>query len=352
MEALKPEPLLSTMTLQQATHLWKLRGGQMLKTDTSFGRKVRIQILLGSLIWGIFLFLPLESGNLRPIAALLLLAFFVVFPLGLSLSLSSEPSIPFKVALFLQPFAAFVAAISFFLPKGVISGTFAIVWLPVMLFTAWNGLQIIQRQGIRKLLQNPAELCFVVAQVYVPVGAIWFLASRLGLELLGFAEPIILLTAIHFHFAGFAAPILAGLVGRQLDRQTNNPFWKKLYFVVAGIVMLGPALVAIGITLSPVVEAVAGAVLAFGYTGLAVIILGHTLAGVQGLLPRLFLGISALSAMVTMVAAAAYALRTFNLLPFLSIPQMVAIHGWGNAVGFVFCGLLGWGLNRKSATIA
>lgn len=310
------------------------------------------QLLINGVIWGIFLFSPLEAGILKPIAALLLLALLVIFPLGLSLTRnpisSNTVPIPFKVALFLQPFGAVIAAVSFFLPKGVLAGTFAIAWLPVTLFAAWNGLLTLRARGVRMLIQNPAELCFVIAQLYVPIGAIWLLASRLGMEPLGFTEPIILLTAIHFHFAGFAAPILAGLVGRQLN-QENNKFL-HLYSEIAIIVMLGPALVAIGITFSPVVEAIAGTVLALGYTGLALITVGIGLRQANGV-ARVFLAVSALSAVVTMFAAAAYALRTFNLLPFLSIPQMVAIHGWGNAVGFVFCGLIGWGLNQKSATM-
>lgn len=315
------------------------------------------QLLIGGALWGVFLFSPLEAGILQPIAALLLLALFVVLPLGLlltttKLSAFSLP-IPFKVALFLQPFAAVIAAVSFILPKGILAGTFAIAWLPVTLFVAWNGIQTARGIGFRKLMQNPAELCFIVAQLYIPIGAIWLLASRLGTEPLGFKEPIILLTAIHFHFAGFAAPILAGLTGRHLNPShdtSSNTLLSRLYSVIAVIVMLGPAFVAVGITFSPVIEALAGTVLALGYTGLALITIraglqqGHWLA-------RVFLAISALSAVVTMFAAAMYALRTFDLLPFLSIPQMVAVHGWGNAVGFVFCGLLGWGLNQKSATI-
>ncbi|NUM45664.1 MAG: YndJ family transporter, partial [Anaerolineales bacterium] len=98
-----------------------------------------------------------------------MLAFFVVFPLGmlLTLPLGAEHPIPFKVVLFLQPFAAFIAAMSFFLPKGVISGTFAIIWLPLVVFATWNGLQSVQTRGIRYFRHNPAELCFVVAQFYI-----------------------------------------------------------------------------------------------------------------------------------------------------------------------------------------
>jgi len=320
-------------------------------------KRTQNQIILGSLVWLVLYFTPLENGVLHPIAALLLFALFVVFPLGLSLTHTQSSSIPFttftpfKVALFLQPFAALIVAASFFLPKGVISGTFAIAWLPVTLFAAWNGVQTLLQRGIRTAFNHLPETCMSVAQLYLPIGAFWLLASRLGIELLGFSEPIILLTAIHFHFAGFAAPVLAGLVGKEMVKSEKLSWVWKIYGGVAVIVMLGLALVAVGITFSPMVEAVAGAILALGYTGLALITLGRVLPRANGIFPRLFLGISSLSAVVTMFAAAGFALRTFNLFPALSIPQMVAIHGWGNAIGFVFFGLLGWRLNQKSTNL-
>jgi hypothetical protein len=312
-------------------------------------KRTRNQIILGSLVWMALYFTPIENGILHPIAALLLFALFVIFSLGLSLTKTgSSPPIPFKVALFLQPFAAFIVATSFFLPKGVISGTFAIAWLPLTLFAAWNGAQTLFQRGVRTAFAHLPETSMSVAQLYLPIGAVWLLASRLGIQPLGFNEPIILLTAIHFHFAGFAAPILAGLVGREIYNAPRSKSLNTVYQIAATIVLLGPALVAIGITFSPLVEAIAGALLAMGYTGLALITLGYVFRQVHGILPRVFLGISSVSAVVTMFAAAGFALRIFNLFPFLSIPQMVAVHGWGNAIGFVFCGLLGWGLNQKS----
>ncbi len=315
-------------------------------------KRARVQAIVGGLIWGALLFSPIETGIHRQIAWLLLLAVLVIFPLGLSLTqLSpSSHSIPFQVALFLQPFAALIVVVSYFLPKGVLSGTFAIVWLPLTIFAAADGFFRLRARGVRGILDHPAETCLALAPLYLPIGAIWLFMARMGMEPLGFTEPIVSLTAIHFHFAGFAAPILCGMVGRQISQSASQQIVKlTLYRIIALIVMLGPALVAIGITFSPMVEALAGAILAVGYTGLALITLGGV-RKVRGVFPRVLLVISSLSAVVTMFAAAGFALRTFNLFPFLSIPQMVAVHGWGNALGFVFCGLVGWGLNQKSAT--
>jgi len=318
-------------------------------------QRARIQAIFGGLIWLAFFWAPLETGPLRPIIMVLLLAILVIFPLGFSLAnpypTQHSAPIPFKVALVLQPFAAIIVAASFLLPKGVMAGTLAIAWLPLTLFAAGHGFFQLREQGWRAALDHPAETCLAFAPIYLPIGAIWLLAARMGMEPLGFAEPIVSLTAVHFHYAGFAAPILCGLAGREIGNSANHKsaITGTMYRIVAWIVILGPALVAIGITFSPLVEAIAGAVLAMGYTGLALITIGR-LRQVNGILPRVFLGLSSLSAVVTMFAAAGFALRTFNLFPFLSIPQMVAIHGWGNAIGFVLCGLLGWGLNQKSDT--
>lgn len=317
-------------------------------------KRVRIQTVGGGAIWLALWFFPLEAGVQRPIALLLLFAVLVIFPLGLSFTASrpTAPSIPYQMAQVLHPIGALMVVVAYFLTKGILAGTFAIAWLPLTLFAGAHGFLQLRPRGWRGVLEDPAETCLAFAPLYLPVGALWLFAARMGIEPLGFQEPIVSLTAIHFHFAGFAAPVLCGLAGEMFLKPTHHQKHKPayglgVYPLIAGIVLAGPALVAVGITFSPLVEALAGAVLAIGYTGLALITLGRVLPQIRGTLPRIFLGISALSAVVTMLAAAGYALRAFNGFPFLSIPQMVVIHGWGNAFGFVFCGLLAWGLHEK-----
>jgi hypothetical protein len=58
--------------------------------------------------------------------------------------------------------------------------------------------------------------------LYLPIGGAWLVASRLGIQPLGFGDTIVLLTAVHFHFAGFAAPVLAGLAGRTVAAGTRS----------------------------------------------------------------------------------------------------------------------------------
>jgi len=54
---------------------------------------------------------------------------------------------------------------------------------------------------IRTRLQAFPEFCFALGEGYAFVGALWLAASRTGMQLFGFREPIVLLTAIHFHYA-------------------------------------------------------------------------------------------------------------------------------------------------------
>ena len=78
----------------------------------------------------------------------------------------------------------------------------------------------------------------------LPIGGGWLVLSRLGVSVLGFEEPIILLTAVHFHYAAFATLVLVGLAGRF----TRDG---AAYRAIAAGAVSGPPLLAAGITLSP-----------------------------------------------------------------------------------------------------
>src|SRR5213075_2564830 len=94
------------------------------------------------------------------------------------------------------------------------------------------------------------EISVSAGLIFVSVGGGWLVMSRFGIQPLGFGDTIVLLTAVHFHYAGFAAPILAGMAGRTLTRELS--FARRLLmFIVTGIIA-GVPMVAAGITLSPV----------------------------------------------------------------------------------------------------
>jgi uncharacterized protein (UPF0548 family) len=176
------------------------------------------------------------------------------------------------------------------------------------------------------------------------VGGAWTVASRWGLEPMGFREPIVLLTGVHFHYTGFALPILTGLAAASL-RRLPAPL------AVAGVV-LGVPLVAAGITVGrsvPVVELSAAWFLAV--TCLLVVGLQAAMAvRTPGWPERGLFTLSGLALLASMSLAAVYALSTFRAAYWLTIPQMIPWHGTLNALGFALPGLLAWNLARLRGT--
>jgi len=68
-----------------------------------------------------------------------------------------------------------------------------------------------ERTAVRDAAQ---ELAVLTALVTPAVAGSSLVAERGGWELLGFGPKILLLTVAHFHYAGFAAALVASLVGR------------------------------------------------------------------------------------------------------------------------------------------
>ena len=58
-----------------------------------------------------------------------------------------------------------------------------------------------------------APLTRFVALAWLPAGALWLLADRLGVRPLGFPSHLVALTAAHFHHAGFGVSALLASVG-------------------------------------------------------------------------------------------------------------------------------------------
>src|SRR5258705_449888 len=66
------------------------------------------------------------------------------------------------------------------------------------------------------------ELCLDAGLVFLLVGGLWATASRAAMRPLGFDDTVVLLTANHFHYAGFIVPIVAGLAGRRLPGRLGD----------------------------------------------------------------------------------------------------------------------------------
>lgn len=272
------------------------------------------------------------------IEILFLLAPLVIVPLGLQL-IEKTPSRPTSPQFRFAPLALLVcalsAAASFLMPVGICAALAAAPWLLTCLVNAVSGSLRIFRHGPRPL----SQLCFGIGQVYLLIAGTWFVLSRIGMRPLGFYEPIVLLTAVHFHYAGFAAPILAGALLRFLRLRNCHQHWTL--DAAVGCVLAGPALLAVGFLLGPRAKLAAAFVLVLGEIGLA----AWTLPALGRVKPRaaqISLAFSAASVIAAMLLAGVWAVGEYPFQPMLNIPQMARVHGTVNAIGFVFCGVLGW----------
>jgi hypothetical protein len=229
--------------------------------------------------------------------------------------------------------AAGLATLSLFQPAGPKAAALASAWFFVC---GWLGVE-----GLRRFLkyktQSFSQFCFAVGEAYLIVGGTWLVISRLGLQPLGFQEPIVLLTAVHFHFAGFLSAVLAGLT---YERLRESRWSKPLRVALAGAV-IGPGLLGLAFLVSPKLKLAAVMLIVAGQFGLAAGTI-RVAAGMDHLAGRTMLFFSSGCVLAGMVLAATWATGEYPLHPFVDLARMEKYHGVLNAVGFGVCGLLGW----------
>jgi hypothetical protein len=295
---------------------------------------------VGFLVW--MAIAAVTVRDLRSFAwssALLSFAALVLVPLLLGIATEdAEPPLAgrcFRGAARLQFPAALLLAIAGGLPPGPLTGLLVFPWLVMTALLAATGAVRLLQRGI-----SPAwKLCRDVGLVFVVIGGAWTLADRANVKPLGFGADIVQLTAVHFHYAGLALPLLAGCVLRQRDSRIGN---------AAGFgVLLGVPLVAIGITgaqfgAGTIGEFVAAAVLAPSAMVIGALQIRLAFdACPPGFRRGLLVG-SAASLIVGMTLALLYAARGVVAVEWLDIPWMRASHGTLNALGFAFCGACAW----------
>ncbi len=297
--------------------------------------------------------------------ALVALAVACVVPLGVALAADRDvagahrPS--FRAVALCLPVSALLGLTSFLLPPGPVAGACACAWVVATLLIAIAGAGRIVRRGALPI----EELAIDVGHLYLPVGGIWLLASRSGHALLGFHEPIVLYTANHFHFAGFAAPLIMGLVGRELglrrapgdlgDAPLATPLMRFVYTLSTTIVLAGIPLVAAGIQLSRSLERPAAVVLGAGMLGAsALLVVTGTRRLAARTTPRarrasgLLLAIAGASLVLSMTFAVLFALTGSATrgaaAPSIAFSTMALVHGIANAVGFATLAVLAFSI--------
>jgi hypothetical protein len=291
---------------------------------------------VGLLAWLIFLFLTTaDSYETQLIHRVAVFGMLVIVPLGLSVV--AADSFLYRTAVLVQPFAALLAAMSFLFEAGLLAALLSSAWLILTILVALLGITRI----ISRALYPLEELSMDAGLLYLPVAGIWLVIYRLGIQPFGYGETIILLTVVHFHFAGFAAPIIAGMSGRVLTTRAH-PRWVYAFSVFA--IVAAMPLVAAGITFMAVAGLIGTLLLAIGLVALAVLNVGWVMPAIGPAGKRSLLLIGALSSCAAMVLAFLYAYSLVAQTLIVTIPGMAVTHGLLNAFGFVGCSLLAYTL--------
>ncbi len=273
-----------------------------------------------------FVFVPLVAAPL----ALLLLSVLVVPD---NQSIASV----YGVAQRTQPVAAAMVLASFFMVKGTIAGVLAAGWLVVTVLIALGGGR---RAAQVRAAGHLSNVSLLAAHVFLPVGAVWLLLSRLGIAPRNLTALTVFLAALHFHFSGFTLQVLIGATGLRLPRR--GAWMAALHRgLTVGAVAGIPMIAAGNILRFPVLKFLGVSAMVLSTLALAIVSMAVA-SNVRGRTPRFLVLVSAVSIAAAMALAGVYGVGELIGSYWIGIPRMAAIHGLLNALGFTLCGLLGY----------
>ena len=269
----------------------------------------------------------------------LILAFAMVVVVPLGLRIAARPSTGPTTKLLAPltkaaPIVAIPAIVSFAFDQGVLAAVLALPWFGFTLVLGVIGAgRLLSRRGpasSRRFALGTfgPGIGVDAALAFIVVGGAWLVISRAGWRPLNFSGAIVELTAVHFHYAGFALPILASVVADRLGKGAALPF----------AVVLGVPITALGITLDGTIEWFAATFMAC--VGFSVAFQTLRLASRVNGAARILLRIAGVSLFAGMFLAIGWAWSQEFGWRFLDIQGMVATHGMLNGFGFALMGLV------------
>ena len=214
--------------------------------------------------------------------------------------------------------AAIPLLAAFALPPGPLAAVFVVPWLAL----AVAGAVATILHGLAQLpaILQPrrlADLGIDVALGFLAVGAIFMVVDRLGLDT-GFSTTIVLLTATHFHFAGFGLLGLASLLARRRP-------WLRA--PVAGLIV-GIPVTALGFVLvSDAINAVGALVVGLSGIGVGFALL----TGVGPGMSRWAASAAGVALVIGMPMGIAWSMAILVGATFLDLETMIRTHGALNA---------------------
>ncbi|MDN4492550.1 YndJ family protein [Ureibacillus aquaedulcis] len=176
------------------------------------------------------------------------------------------------------------------------------------------------------------EFCIDIALFNLAIGGMWFFAHITDIDT-GFSPIITWLTAIHFHYAAFLLPIFAGFLGRL--------YKPNFYPLAAGIILVSPIILAIGITFSVWIEWVS---VVFYILGIYSFIFFSLRVRFSHRLQKWLILLSFGSLGVTILFSFLYAFGRLSNDFSISIDFMLRFHGFFNCVLFALLGVVGWSI--------
>jgi hypothetical protein len=281
----------------------------------------------------------LQVHPMQPTWAILMTLFaaFILVPIGFK-EMQRRQNVVHMPDILLSFHLPFVicAAIGCCLKQGFWAG----IWtIPYALWCFYMALKML------KMRFDIAYLMQLFAWGILAVATFWLVIDRMGYQPFGFSSWLLLLTATHFHYAGFA---LISSLSLFLYKNPQNRLAKGISIAVIG----GIVLTAFGITLNQVthihfVETVSGVFMSLVATACGWLFLKN--ASLQVAPTRYLWQVGGLCLMAAMVLAFLYALRSVWVIPFITIPTMQAFHGTTNALGFGTLTLLGYAFEKGQA---
>lgn len=286
-------------------------------------------------------------GSMVEIDGLLALALVLVVPLGLSMVRWADPQAERLRGLAARaaPFAGAAGALTLLAPGrfgGDLGAFLAAAWLAVCVVTGISAAAELMRTRPSHL----ESLLPIAACAYLVVGGVWLVLYQANLRPMDLPVELVVLTSVHFHYAGFAAPILAAQAARWLRALPGK--WHGLAAFAGLGVVVSMAMIAVGIGGSPLLELEGSILMAVSLVAVAA---GTTLIAFRlPAAPRILLLASSAAVWVAMVLAVQYAFGQYTVSGGLSVRDMARTHGVLNVV-FTVGGLLGWRLAAQKTRL-
>ena len=262
-------------------------------------------------------------------------ALLVIVPLGLRLIGGAGVA---RVRRLWWPPAALTAA-AMWVPRGELAVLACLPYVVLTLALVAVALRRIARVLERPLLPLPAgwpvDVAVATALATPSIGALALVAERAGYGLFGFKLDVLALTVAHFHVAGFAASLVAGLVARATSHRVGR-------VAAALCVPAGTLVVLAGFFVGDEVQLAGAAVLTAGLWTAGWLTFRELRPHADDRTTRGLLAVSSVVLAATMALALSWAFGEATGIPHPSLTWMAATHGVGNALGFALCAVLAW----------